>query len=91
VRLEHPAHELQEAGGLGCGVQGGRQGAYLVLDGAHQELPEPLVREPGVLQGALDTVALRGHTPELLVQLLDALGSPGVGSALALERPLQLG
>ena len=29
--------------------------------------------------------------PELLVQLLDALGRPGVGPALAFERPLELG
>jgi hypothetical protein len=87
---QHLAHELEQACGLGRAVDGGGERADLVLDGPHQELPEAPVGEPGVLQGTLDAVPLRHHPPELLVQLLDALGGPGVGGALALERPFQL-
>src|SRR5919112_1381997 len=91
VRLEHLAHELHQAGGLRGAFERSGQGRDLVLYGPHQELSETPVGKAGVLQGVLYPVTLLDHAPQLLVQLLDALGRPGVSRALAIERLLELG
>src|SRR5215213_7484391 len=91
VRLEHLAHELHQAGGLRGAFQRSWQGHDLVLYSPHQELSEASVGKAGILQGVPYPVTLLDHAPKLLVQLLDALGRPGVGRALAIERLLELG
>src|SRR5829696_769506 len=91
VRLEHLAHELHQASGLRGAFQRSWQGRDLVLYSPHQELSEASVGKAGILQGVPYPVTLLDHAPKLLVQLLDALGRPGVGRALAFERLLELG
>src|SRR5918995_153696 len=91
VRLEHLAHELHKAGGLRGAFERSGQGCDLVLYRTHQELTEASIGKAGVLQGVLYSVTLFDHAPELLVQLLDTLGRPGVGRALPIERLLELG
>ncbi|CAA9423902.1 MAG: hypothetical protein AVDCRST_MAG01-01-2457 [uncultured Rubrobacteraceae bacterium] len=88
--LQYLAHELEQVRGPGRGVERGRHGSYLVLYRPHQQLAEAVVGKAGVLERVLYAVALCGHEPELFVELVHALGGPGVGGPLAFERPLQL-